>query len=544
MRSASGSATLSPAPERGSGPSASADPGDSLTRRAKLTFAAGLAQHGARLIAGLLLTPFMIRELGVALYGAWVMIQQALGWVSLTDMRPMGTLKFTLGVEQHIADGARKRRQVGAAVRLWVLTLPLTITAGTLMAVFAPDLLSLPSEATDAVRAAVAIAIIGLLTDRVVGLPASVLRGVNLDFKGAVPGTLVILGGAGLTAAALRAGLGLAGVATAAVVTTLIASAVRLVVARRHVDWLGVEKPTRAEFRKFYRLSIWLMAGGLSTLLFLSSDLLIIGLIIGPAAAAVYATTGIALRIIAEPLTQLLTSGNAGLAGLCGREEWERVAAIRRELWLAALGSMTVAGVTVILMNGPFLDRWIGDGMHAGVGVTATLVLLAIQVQLVRVECVIADAMMLVREKTLHLLIAGVLGAVIGALLTPGFSLGGMAAGTVLGRMWALLALPRSMRIRLGETWPADNRVIVVSGVLLLAATWGAQHMPALSWPGLVIASAAATAVAALLWIGFALSPASRAIVVRRLMRMRSAPRDDDGARGPGTAPNIANSAV
>ncbi|MGQ0765582.1 MAG: lipopolysaccharide biosynthesis protein [Gemmatimonadota bacterium] len=517
-RSARAAAIASPLATEGN-PDPPGISGDTLTRRAKLTFAAGLAQHGARLLTGLLLTPFMIRELGVALYGAWVMIQQALGWIGLTDMRPMGTLKFTLGVEQHIDDGARKRRQVGAAVRLWVMTLPLTIGVGIALVTFAPDLLSLPPAATGAVRSAVAVAVIGLLIDRVVGLPASVLRGVNLDFKGAVPATLVIVAGAALTALALSAGYGLVGVATATVMTTLIASIVRLGVARRHVAWLGVEKPTREEFRKFYRLSAWLMAGGLSTLLFLSSDLLIIGVLIGPAAAAVYATTGIALRMIAEPLTQLLTSGNAGLAGLCGREEWQRVAAIRRELWLGALGSMTVAGVTVILINGPFLQQWIGPDMHAGVGVTALLVLLTLQVQLVRVECVIADAMMMVREKTLDLLVAGTLGAVAGALLTPTFGLAGMAAGTVVGRMWSLVALPRRMGSRLGATWPVGGRVVAVSTALIGAALWAAPHVPPMSWPGLVVASPAIAATAAVTWASVALAPATRTMLLRRLMR-------------------------
>ena len=487
-------------------------PGDSLSRRASLTFLSGLAQSGARLAVGLLVTPLLVRELGAVLYGAWSMIQQAMGWLALTDLRPMGTLKFTLSIEQHVQDDSRKRRQVGAAIRLWAFTLPLTILVAVLATVWAPKLLRVSGGEATAVRIAVLVTAAGVVLDRFLGLWASVLRGLNLDFKGAVSATTSILIGAVLTVVALRAGFGLPGVAVAAVVTVLIGSGTRYLVARRHVAWLGAERPTRDEFHSFVRISYWLLAGGLGSVLFLSSDVLAIGLALGPLSAAVYATTGAALRFATEPLAQLLNSGNAGMAALCGRQDWQRVSVVRAEQWLAALGGITVIGAAVLLLNRSFLALWLGEGFYGGLVPTALLVLLALQGQLYRVETVLADSMMLMREKARITLMAGGLGIALGAMLAVPLGLSGMAGGALIGRSLALVLTPRLIAARLPgrEALPLPSRAIGMSALLLGVASTLSSGVSITTWLGLVLFAVLIVAVTSALWFFMALSPSER----------------------------------
>ena len=95
-----------------------------------MTFASGLLQQGAKLIIGLVVTPIIIRGLGQELYGVWLMIKQSTGYTAQADLRPMATLKFTLGVRQHEHDFHQKRRQIGAAILIWGLTLPIIFTLG------------------------------------------------------------------------------------------------------------------------------------------------------------------------------------------------------------------------------------------------------------------------------------------------------------------------------------------------------------------------------------------------------------------------------
>ena len=485
---------------------------DTLSRRASLTFLSGLAQSGARLAVGLLVTPLLVRELGAVLYGAWSMIQQAMGWLALTDLRPMGTLKFTLSIEQHLEDDSRKRRQVGAAIRLWAFTLPVTIVVAIVATVWAPTLLRLSGAEATAVRIAVLVTAVGVVLDRLLGLSSSVLRGLNLDFKGAFSATASILIGAALTVVALRSGFGLPGVAVAAVLTVLFGSASRYLVARRHVAWLGAERPTGDEFRAFAKLSYWLFAGGLGSVLFLSSDVLAVGLVLGPIAAAVYATTGAALRLTSEPLAQLLNSGNAGMADLCGRQEWARVSAVRAEQWLAALGGMTVIGAAVLLLNRSFLVLWLGERFYGGLIPTALLALLALQSQLYRVDTVLADSMMLMREKARITLSAGALGIGLGALLALRFGLTGMAAGALIGRSLALVLTPRLIAARLpGEAaLPLPMRAIASSALLLGIAAILSSAVSVASWAALVGLGAIIVPLTGGLWYWMALTPSER----------------------------------
>lgn len=72
-------------------------PEGSLTRRAGLTFVSSMLQQGARFLVGFVVTPIVIRGLGAELYGAWMMLQQTAGYLALSDLRPMGTLKIIRG---------------------------------------------------------------------------------------------------------------------------------------------------------------------------------------------------------------------------------------------------------------------------------------------------------------------------------------------------------------------------------------------------------------------------------------------------------------
>ena len=58
-----------------------------LTRRAGLLWIGTMLQQVIRFAAGFLMSPLIVRSLGVELYGAWTMIQQSTGYLTLSDMR-------------------------------------------------------------------------------------------------------------------------------------------------------------------------------------------------------------------------------------------------------------------------------------------------------------------------------------------------------------------------------------------------------------------------------------------------------------------------
>ena len=188
-----------------------------------MTFASGLLQQGAKLIIGLVVTPIIIRGLGQELYGVWLMIKQSTGYTAQADLRPMATLKFTLGVRQHEHDFHQKRRQIGAAILIWGLTLPIIFTLGAGLLWAAPLFIHVPNEYILIVRVTLVLVVLQLAMERVLTLPDNVLRGMNLYYKAmGINATMVFCGGF-LGAVAIWMGWGLPGVAAAGIIASVAA---------------------------------------------------------------------------------------------------------------------------------------------------------------------------------------------------------------------------------------------------------------------------------------------------------------------------------
>ena len=253
----------------------------SLTYIAGLTFLSQLLQMVARLIVGFGVTPIVIRGLGAELYGAWSMIQQSLGYISLSDLRPMGTLKFTLATKQHINDPEEKRRQIGAALRVWLISFPIFCILGVIAVWKLPLFIHVKPQYHSAVQITIGIIIFCAAMEKL-SLPANTLRGVNLEYKAMGLNSAIILLNGFILVLVIKAGWGLPGVAGVSFVGIFISGLVRLWVARKALNWFGSSKPTKSELINFIKLTGWLSFSALGGLLFTSSDLLLIGHIMGP----------------------------------------------------------------------------------------------------------------------------------------------------------------------------------------------------------------------------------------------------------------------
>ena len=102
----------------------------SLTKKASLNAAASTAEQIARIVAGLIISPILLTRLGDTTYGIWQVLQRLIGHASPASGRPGEALKWTIAHEQRSTDYDFKRRQVGNALAVWVLFLPLLVAIG------------------------------------------------------------------------------------------------------------------------------------------------------------------------------------------------------------------------------------------------------------------------------------------------------------------------------------------------------------------------------------------------------------------------------
>ncbi len=174
----------------------------------------------------------------------------------------------------------------------------------------------------------------------------------------------------------------------------------------------------------------------------LASDLIVVGWILGPAAAAVYATTGGALRLLMGPVEELLGSGTPGISEICGREGWQRLERVRTEMHLIALSCIAVIGGGVLSLNQSFLHLWVGDGFYGGNLLNLLLVLIAFEMTFYRIDAAIVNSMLQFRAIAFLTLTYGALSLGLGGVLAWAWGLPGMALGVFLGRLGLVLYLP------------------------------------------------------------------------------------------------------
>lgn len=450
-----------------------------LTRRASLNALAALVDYGARITLQMVLAPLLLRFLGDAGYGAWQVLQRLIGHAAPASGRPGEALKWMVAQGQTSEDTDRKRGQVGTAIAVWLLFLPLVAALGVLLVWVAPMLVQASPDQVWIVRAASAVLVVNLMVLGLANVPQAVLQGENLSYRRLGLSTLVLVVGGGLTAAALWLGWGLVGVALATTATTVLSGVTYLYIVRSQVSWWGVSRPSRAAVKGFVGLSWWFLLWNLVLQAIKGSDVTVLGAVAGTALVSVYVLTSYVPQAISDVVFVVTSATMPGLGGLVGAGDLVRAARVRSETmalsWLAAAG----ASASVIIWTPSFLELWVGKQYDAGTLATVLICVMVLQLSLVRVDSNVIDLTLRVRAKVLLGLCSAVLAVGLGIVMAGPAHLGisGLVVGFIVGRLpltvaypWLvgrLLALPRPFS--LGALWrPALASVVLVGGATLL----------------------------------------------------------------------------
>ena len=494
-----------------------------LTRRASLNVAQSLLDYSVKLGVGLVIVPILVTGLGRTLFGVWEMLGRLVGYIESADGRSTQALRLVISNQQASDDHAAKRRWIGSALAVWVCFLPLWAAAGALLVWLTPSVTKVPPEFHSTVRIACALMMGAVLVTGLGTLPESVLRGMNLGYKRmGLQAGLSVVGGA-LLAAAMYAGSGLIGVAAAGLVLAALTGLCFLMLVRRQVSWFGVEPPRRAEVGSLLGMSVWLTLGDLVSKL-LASDVLVLGVVLSASAVTTYVLTGYAARLALNLHSLSAEAVMPGVAGIIGRQGFERAALLRREL-LAVTGIfVTAAGSTILLWNRSFVQLWVGAENYAGPWTNLLIVLIAVQSAYIRCDAYLIDAALQPGRRVRVGIMAGLATLALSLGLTHVAGMVGLCLGILLGRATQTIGYPWLVRGCLQRN-PALSmlwlvRPLAVMGLLFAGATYLSQHLIAhnwLTWLAAVAVTLALTFTVALL-LGL---PASlRTAVAERVLQM------------------------
>jgi O-antigen/teichoic acid export membrane protein len=502
-----------------------------LTFRASLNALAALVDYGARAVVQLVLAPLLLRFLGDAGFGVWQVLQKLIGHTTPAGGRPGEALKWVVaqGQNDDTSDPEnvdRKRQQVGTAVAVWLLFLPLVGGLGAVLAWVAPSLVHLGADHVWQVRVAAGVLVVNTMVLGLAAIPQAVLQGANLGYRRLGLSTTILLVGGGLSALTLWWGWGLVGVAAATTVTTLLSGATYLHIVRGQIPWWGVRRPRRGSVRAFVGLSWWFLLWNLVMQLIKGSDVIVLSAVAGASVVTVYTLTSFVPQSVTDLVFMVISATMPGLGGLVGAGELDRAARVRTETlvlsWLVSVGS----AVTIIVWLPAFLRLWVGGKYDAGTTTTVLICLMVVQLALIRVDSNVIDLTLRIRAKVLLGLFSAVLSAGLGLLLAwpAGLGLEGLVAGFVLGRLPLSLAYPVLVGRLLARPRVVDPRSLarpVLATVLLGAcAVWLRPFADADHWLSLIAAGCVSAAVLLLAAYAAGLSRAQRRSVRRRVLRV------------------------
>ena len=499
----------------------------SLTKKASLNAAAAAAEHIARTVIGLMVTPFLVSRLGAGLYGIWQVLQRLIGHASPASGRPGEALKWTVAHDQASDDFERKRRAVGNALAVWALFLPLLLGIGGVLAWLAPSWLDSSAASDTTIRVAAMILVIDAALFSLFYLPQSILQGENLGYKRLGLSVLLVIAVKTTLVAVVYLGFGLVGMTIATVAGTLLWGVAYTWIARSQVPWLGIARPSRSEIRPFIGLSWWFLVWNLVMQLMQAADVVVLGVVASPVLVTTYTLARYLPQAITIAVATLIFAIMPGLGRLVGAGDIERASRIRTETLALVWTMTTIAGGTVLLWEETFLRAWVGARYYPGTAATLLIMVMVMQFAMIRTDANIIDLTLNLRRKVLLGLVSGVLSiALAWIFLEVGWGIVGLATGFIVGRLiisaayplmiGRLLGIPTVMQLR-GAVRPAIATAVIFVGAALLS-----REIDVASWGGLLVGGALSAVVIALAAFFTGLPRRMRATV---WMRLRKAAR-------------------
>lgn len=410
-------------------------------------------------IVVLLLTPFVLRELGESRFGIWAITSSIIGYYGLLDFGVRGSINQFLtrfvAVGDYDAASGCMSTAIAALSAVGLACAALTVGA----AYFAPQLLNFPAETEK--EAFWCILIVGLTSSLQFGFfpfMSVFLATQRFDLANLI-GVSTRLLSALLVYIALEEGYGLIGISVATCGASVVDYLVRWRVARQLLPALVVStrRISRARLHELASFGVWTFLLSVNAFLFQHGQPLIIAALMPIAAVGYYAlVVGLFQQIIGvlAPIGQVMYPVAAGMHAQGDRASLERLYHEGSRLIMLAM----ICVVLIAAFWAPdFYRLWIGDKYLDGSeypSVALLLRLLLISIVSNYVSNIAAQILMgagHVRPFALLLICGSILNIGLVLVLIRPYGLLGVATATVIASIVVdLIAIPIMLQRMLG----------------------------------------------------------------------------------------------
>jgi O-antigen/teichoic acid export membrane protein len=396
------------------------------------------------MLAGLWLTPFLLRNLGQSDYGRWLICLQILGYAMLADFGTVAILPREIAyatgqptLQEQTESLIRLMRHTARVVAAQTLFLALLSCGGFFFIndriprdFLGPSLLMLAGFVVFFPMRLFPAVLEGLQELRLLGKIRSIIWVVS---------TIT-------TCLAVILGCRMYSLAFGWIVNQIGSALVCYLSLRRLFPDLTTRQSLFGDSRLVWSdlfKGSWISVGQVAQLLVQGSDLLIVGRILGPTAVVLYSCTGKLLSVLAnQPLILIQTAmpGLSQVRALHSRDKLVQVTTAMSQGMLLLTGAVAIL---VIALNGTFVTLWVGKAFFGGAALTMLFVLNSLSRQVDMCFVVVLFAFGYERQLALRTLCDGLLGIGAAFLLSPAIGIHGVIAATMLSSM--LFSVPTSI---------------------------------------------------------------------------------------------------
>jgi O-antigen/teichoic acid export membrane protein len=419
------------------------------------TFAA-IIDQAARVMVGFIVTPLLVRFLGVADFGVWQVMRGMDVQLSAFDGRAAETLKWMVANDQSESDGEKKRRMVGAAVLVSLGFLPLLLLASSVWLWIAPEYIGVAENQSSVVRWCGLLLALGLVLTTSFSILESILRGVNKGYKRiGVLAFLIIFGGV-LNVLAAYLGFGIIGLAAAQVLVCLLTLTTYYYVVQRHVDWAGLAKPTSEDVLGMLAKTKWFTAWTFINTGIYAGDVILLGYFESSELVSKYVLTFYAANLVTVSILTAVSSILPGLGMLIGAGEYQRAANLRRESLLISWIVSVVVCAELFALNKSFIGLWVGSDAYIGDVANALIIIAAFQLVFIRHDAFMLNMMLDIRLKSIYGAVSLMATLLLSFLLVPRYGVVGLLCSLLVSRTLLSLSYPSLIRRFLADKSSRD----------------------------------------------------------------------------------------
>jgi O-antigen/teichoic acid export membrane protein len=333
----------------------------------------GYSYQALTMVAGLWLTPFLLRHLGQHDYGLWLVGLQTLSYLVLMDFGIVALLPrataYATGYAISGTAGADLAETIGRTARIVLYQTPL-VALGVASVWFVVPM-------GQAIRGPILVAMLGFTLLFPLRIFQAVLHGLQeAPYLGKLQFVSWSVSTAFMVILVLR-GVGLYALAIGWVAGQLLPAALsfyRLVTSFPGV--LPSRLPRLARTELFLALTggTWVSVAQIAQVLVAGTDFVIIGKLLGPSAVVPYACTQKLIAVLTNQPQMIMEMAAPGLSQMKTSESRER---IFRACNALALGMLTASGAVACItlaVNQSFVSWWLGERQFGGQLLTAALV--------------------------------------------------------------------------------------------------------------------------------------------------------------------------